>query len=157
MQTFLTKLEKFSNENSLKKLKIPQNLRSISITNRIFQRREPIIKKEWSKEETETIDHFLRANKPKALYKLIKQFNCSKQELDKKIIYEKEILSLRPWTIEEDQMILKNINGVLSLKDLRSSLICRKNDQIASRKKELKKSKFIYTNIQSTPILLSKI
>ena len=67
------------------------------------------------------------------------------------------MLSHRPWSYEEDQMILKNINGFLSLKDLRRSLICRSNDQITSRKNEIKKSKYLYTNVQSTPILPSKI
>ena len=154
LENFLKKLETFSKNNPFKKLKIPQNLRSIGITNRIFQQNPPHIEKEWNSEEIEIIDQFLRANKQKSLYKLLKKFNCSKLDLDKIIINRKEILSHRPWSCEEDQMIIKNINGTLSLKDLRSSLICRTNDQIAARKKEIKKTQQIYTVLQTKPILI---
>ena len=157
LPTFLKNLELFSTKNTFKKLKIPQSLRSIGITNRIFQQTPQKVEKEWNQEETEIIQQFLRANKQKSLNKLIKKFNCTKFDLDKKVQYEKEMLSHRPWSYEEDQMILKNINGFLSLKDLRRSLICRSNDQITSRKNEIKKSKYFYTNVQSIPVLLSKI
>ena len=55
-----------------------------------------------------------------------------------KDVYEK--LSHRNWTQDEDQMILQNISGTLSLKDLRISLVCRTNDQITERKIEIKKA-----------------
>ena len=88
------------------------------------------------------------SNRQKALFKLLKKFNCTKLDLDKKIIIEKEKLSHREWTEEEDQIILKNISGTISLKELRLMLICRSNEQISSRKKEIKKMQANYSTLQ---------
>ena len=146
--------KKVTQKNPLKKLKIPQKLRNIGITNRYFQKEtqtekltEKRAEKEWNQEEIELIDKFLLTNRQKGLYKPLKKFNCSKIELDQKVVFEKEKLSRKEWTREEDQMIVKNIASSICLKDIRIMLICRSNEQIAARKKEIKKAQTFYSNL----------
>lgn len=67
------------------------------------------------------------------------KFKCSKSELSIKIKERAEFLSRREWTAEEDQQIILNLENQMSLKDLRTILICRDNTAIASRKEEIKK------------------
>ena len=103
----------------------------------------------WNEKEAELIDQFLLSNRQKALFKLLQQFQCTNIDLNKKIIFEKEKLSHRDWTEQEDEMIIKNICGSISLKELRTMLVCRSNEQIASRKKFIKTMQEAYINMQS--------
>lgn len=83
LESFLNNLYRFSNDFPLKKVKIPQDLRSINIVNRLYQNTKP--KREgkiWSQEEIDFIDKLLLLNKTRTLYKMLSKFKCSKSELE---------------------------------------------------------------------------
>ena len=83
LESFLNNLYRFSNDFPLKKVKIPQDLRSINIVNRLYQNTKPKREEKiWSQEEIDFIDKLLLLNKTRTLYKMLSKFKCSKSELE---------------------------------------------------------------------------
>ena len=74
----------FSNDFPLKKVKIPQDLRSINIVNWIYQNTRPKREEKiWNQEEIDLIDKLLLFNETRTMYRMLSKFNWSKSELDK--------------------------------------------------------------------------
>lgn len=77
-----------------------------------------------AEKDIEIIDSHLMVNGENKLYKLKKQFHCSKAELKNKIKERFGVLSQRPWTLQEDNMIIVFLNDPAFVPDLKVVLTC---------------------------------
>ena len=96
--------------------------------------------KTWSDDEIRIIDRYLVNGTEKELFHKcsLKDFQCTKSELEEIIKERTPIVEQREWENNEIELIHLYLNHrQITLKRLRSELHCRNNNQIMDKKEEL--------------------